>query len=76
MSNKNQGVANMANETIYRLKEVKTKTGLSRSTIYDLMKQGHFPQSINLGLRAVGWLNSEIEAWIQERVASRSKKAK
>ncbi|MDF2690995.1 MAG: AlpA family transcriptional regulator [Gammaproteobacteria bacterium] len=60
-------------ETIHRLPEVKNITGLSRSTIYDLVKRGEFPQPISLGLRAVGWLDSEIESWIQGRIDSRTK---
>jgi prophage regulatory protein len=67
----NLGEANMA-ESIRRMSEVKNKTGLSRSTIYELIKRKQFPKPINLGLRSVGWLESEIEAWIQDRIASRS----
>lgn len=44
------------------------RTGLSRSTIYDKMSKGEFPLSINLGLRAVGWIAEEIMDWIQARI--------
>ncbi|MDF2529226.1 MAG: AlpA family transcriptional regulator [Gammaproteobacteria bacterium] len=57
-------------EMIRRISEVKLKTGLSRSTIYELIKKSQFPKPVSLGLRAVGWVDSEIEAWIQERIAS------
>ncbi|MFH0781320.1 MAG: AlpA family transcriptional regulator [Pseudomonadota bacterium] len=50
--------------TILRLKQVQGRTGLSRSTIYDRMGKGTFPYSISLGARAVGWLESEINAWL------------
>jgi prophage regulatory protein len=41
---------------------------------YALLKEGQFPRPINLGARAVGWLESEIDAWIADRVqASRAK---
>ena len=53
---------------ILRLPDVKTRTGLSRSTIYALIKNKRFPECINLGARSVGWLESEIEAWIESRV--------
>ena len=53
---------------ILRLPEVKKRTGYSRSTIYLLIDQGKFPKSISLGQRAIGWLESEIELWIEERI--------
>ena len=54
--------------TILRLKHVKDRTGLARSTIYDRIKAGDFPAQVSLGARAVGWLESDIEAWIARRV--------
>jgi prophage regulatory protein len=53
---------------ILRLPEVKKRTGLSRSTIYVRISEGSFPSSINLGCRAVGWLENEVEEWIKSRV--------
>jgi len=54
---------------ILRRKQVESRTGLSRSTIYARIAAGTFPPPIDLGGgRAVGWLASEIDAWIQERV--------
>lgn len=58
-------------EKFLRLPEVKTRTGLSRSTIYALIGQSKFPRHIPLGMRCVGWLESEIDAWIETRAASR-----
>jgi len=55
---------------ILRLKAVKELTGLSRSAIYANAKTGTFPQSILLGLRTVGWLESDVQAWIDQRVAA------
>ena len=52
---------------ILRRKDVEEIVGLSRSTIYKLMSTGAFPRSIRLGPRAVGWLLSDIEAWIEFR---------
>ncbi len=54
---------------ILRLPIVKKRTGLSRSTIYVRINEGVFPKPINLGERAVGWLESEIESWIEQQVA-------
>ena len=53
---------------IFRLTHVKLKTGLSRSTIYALMKSSNFPQSVKLSERAVGWLESDINDWVCSRV--------
>ena len=58
----------MLNRTICRLPEVMARTGLSRSTIYNLVSKGKFPSQINLGPRAVGWVESEIVDWIEERI--------
>ena len=52
-----------------RLPEVMARTGLSRSTIYVRLEQGRFPQPVSLGGRAVGWIDSEIDEWMSNRVA-------
>ena len=57
---------------VLRLPTVKAITGLSRSTIYLRMSEGSFPRQVNLGSRAVGWLASEIDHWIEEKLASRN----
>jgi len=54
--------------TILRLPAVKTSTGLSRSTIYLRIAQGTFPKPVGLGGRAVGWLEAEIQEWVQRRI--------
>lgn len=53
---------------ILRLPEVKTRTGLARSTIYLRVKQGDFPRPVPLGGRAVGWVESEIETWLERQI--------
>ena len=60
-------------QNILRLALVKQRTGLSRSSIYSGVKQGTFPAQISLGPRAVGWLESSIESWIQQRIELSSK---
>lgn len=57
--------------TIIRLPEVIAKTGLSRSTIYFQISKGDFPKGVPIGDHARGWLNHEIEAWIEARAALR-----
>lgn len=54
-------------QKILRLPEVKSRTGLSRSTIYLRISKGTFPRARSLGARAVGWYESEITAWIEQR---------
>jgi prophage regulatory protein len=53
---------------ILRLPQVKTRTGLSRSSIYLRMQTNDFPLSISLGGRAVGWLENDIDEWIVEKI--------
>ena len=61
-------------EIVLRLPQVRQRVGLSRSTIYALAAQGQFPVPIKLGIRAAGWLASEIDAWLAARIdASRSR---
>jgi prophage regulatory protein len=59
--------------SILRRKQVEKKTGLSRSTIYLRIKEGTFPRQVNLGARAVGWLENEIEAWLASHMEIRNK---
>ena len=42
-------------------------TGLSRSTIYDMMAKGDFPLPVKLTKKAVAWPESAIVAWLAER---------
>jgi len=54
---------------ILRLPGVKTRTGLSRSTIYLRISEGTFPKPVSLGGRAVGWIEAEVENWLEQRIA-------
>lgn len=58
---------------ILRRPEVQRCTGLSKSGLYLAIQQGNFPRPINIGKRAVGWLEYDIDAWLQERIAQRAK---
>ena len=53
---------------ILRRPDVEARTGLSRSTIYAKMSANTFPQSVRLGVRAVGWIESEIDGWLVAQV--------
>jgi prophage regulatory protein len=56
---------------ILRLPEVVERVGLKRASIYQHMGQGSFPKSISLGPRAIGWIESEIEAWLTAKIKKR-----
>ena len=57
-------------QKVLRLSAVKTMTGLSRSSVYQKISVGDFPRSIALGPRAVGWLESDVELWIESKIAA------
>lgn len=52
---------------ILRRPEVEARTGLKRSSLYQMMADGEFPPSVKLGKRAVGWTDSSISAWLESR---------
>jgi prophage regulatory protein len=57
---------------VLRLPAVEAKTGIKKTKIYRLMREGKFAPSINLaGGRAVGWLEHELDAWIEKQAAAR-----
>jgi len=47
-------------------------TGLTDKWFYKLIKDGEFPKPIKLG-RSSRWLQSEVEAWLQQRIAQSRK---
>ena len=52
---------------IIRLREVVTRIGLSRSTVYEKIASGEFPAPVALGGRRVGWKETEVDDWIESR---------
>jgi len=55
-------------KAILRLNATLAKTGLSRSVLYSEISKGNFPKQISLSERSIGFLESEVESWIDERV--------
>jgi prophage regulatory protein len=55
---------------LLRLTQVKSVTGLSKSTIYARIAEGTFPKQIPLGPRLVVWVESDIQNWIAEQVSA------
>ena len=71
MCNKAQGGEHMAQSVrILRLPDVKSRVGLSRSTIYSRIAAGRFPRPVALGGRVVGWIEAEIHDWLDDQVAA------
>jgi len=60
---------------VLRLRDVKSRTGKSTSGIYADMASGKFPRPIPLGERTVGWLESEIDSWIEACLRKREARA-
>jgi len=57
---------------VIKLKDVINTTGLSRSSIYAYMAKGVFPKPIQLGPRAVAWVEEEVQGWLQVRLDDRN----
>ena len=58
-------------EKHYRRPEVEALTGLSRSTIYELMDRGEFPRPVLIGRRAVAWRESDLAKWQAARAETK-----
>jgi prophage regulatory protein len=56
---------------LLRLAAVLDRTGISKSLIYGMIGDGRFPRQVPINARAVGWLESEVEEWIEARAACR-----
>ena len=69
MFNKALEGANMVTR-ILRLPEVVARTGLSRSSIYLRVSQTNFPKPVSLGGRSVGWVEEQVEQWLEQQIAA------
>jgi prophage regulatory protein len=54
-------------ETIYRKRELLEGLQISSVTLWRWVRAGHFPKPLKLGPNTVGWLKSEVTAWIEAR---------
>jgi prophage regulatory protein len=65
------GMAVMSDELskhqIVRPSEVMKRLGVSRATLYRLIKRGAFPRPRVISTRVTGWLATEIIAWVEAR---------
>ncbi len=55
------------NQLVYRIGDLQRVIGLSKWTVYKLMKTGDFPHPIQLTSKAVGWRASDVERWVTDR---------
>jgi prophage regulatory protein len=53
---------------ILRLPVVVERTSMCKTVIYQKMARAEFPAAIKFGPKHIGWLESEIDTWIDERV--------
>jgi prophage regulatory protein len=65
-----QQVAENSQVRILKRKQVEERTGLPRSSIYAAMAAGEFPGQIKLSAKSVGWVECEVVAWINARIAA------
>jgi prophage regulatory protein len=54
-------------QRLLRRPEVERLVGLSRSTIYAMMRRGEFPLPVRLSARAVAWRRSDLDDWLARR---------
>ncbi|CNJ46052.1 zinc binding domain%3B DNA primase%2CPhage P4-associated%3B Replicative helicase RepA%2C Phage P4-associated [Yersinia enterocolitica] len=59
----------MTYSSLIRLPEVLKRTGFSRPWIYKLLKQKRFPPPIKIGGRAIAFVESEVNDWIEQQIA-------
>lgn len=60
------------NIRLIRRKELQIKIGMGASSIYAEMAKGRFPKPVLLSEKRVAWVESEIDQWVAERIASRN----
>ena len=65
----------MTKSRLLRRPDVELLTGKTRAGIYEDMSAGKFPRPVKIGPRAVAWVESEIEEWLQQRIDDRDNQA-
>lgn len=62
--------ATSAKKSLIRFPEVLKRSGLCRSAIYNRLAAGTFPQPIKLDVRAIAWVDTEIDEWVNATIAA------
>lgn len=65
--------SNVTTGKYLRLPDVKAETGLGKTSIYQLIREGQFPKPVKISSRAVAWREGAIEAWKADRQAQSDK---
>lgn len=60
-------------QKILRLPEVVEVSGLGKTAIYEAIREGRFPKPRQLSTKAVGWMETEIDAWQKSRPIAQNK---
>lgn len=54
-----------------RIKQVAVVTGLSKTSVYDLIRAGEFPRPVKISTHRSGWVKAEVDEWGRKRVEER-----
>src|SRR5690554_6357903 len=73
--NRKGNMSSESRKTLIKRREVLARTTLANSTLYELMRAGKFPQSVQIGPRSVAWIEEEVDAWIESRIEAARGKA-
>ncbi|MBD8129153.1 helix-turn-helix transcriptional regulator [Pantoea agglomerans] len=60
-------------QTFIRMPETIRRTGYGKAWIYKLISQGRFPQPVKIGTRSIAFVESEVDEWINQRIAESRK---
>lgn len=72
MANAEQHAVNISPQ-FYRLNHLKQRLAVSGSSIWAWTKSGKFPKPIKLSENCTAWSAVEVDAWVQDRIASSQK---
>jgi prophage regulatory protein len=56
---------------LLRLPDVMSRTGLARSTVWNLVAAGRFPKQVKLSERSSAWVSSEVDHWVTAKITER-----
>lgn len=56
-------------QSLIRLPEVQRRVGYGKAWVYKLIAQNRFPKPVKIGTRSIAFIESEIDEWIDQRIA-------
>ena len=66
-----QEIKERSQRRVLRLPEVIRRTGKRRTSLLEAVRHGQFPKPIRIGARAIGFIEAEVDAWIDARMVER-----